>query len=58
MPSALFDAEGWLLWDDAEIRRRLEACCGDGYENDPVVVAAKVLAKSRGPQARRQKYLS
>lgn len=22
---ALFDAEGWLLWDDAEIRHRLEA---------------------------------
>lgn len=41
----LFEAEGWLLWDDEEVRRRLEACAGDGYENDPVVVAVKVLRR-------------
>lgn len=42
---AHFDAQGWLLWDEAEIRSKLEACCGDGYENDPVVMAAKVLMR-------------
>lgn len=55
---ALFDAEGWLLWDDQEIRRRLEVCCGDGYENDPVVVAAKVLMRGHGHAPRRRPGLS
>lgn len=48
---ALSDSKGWLLWDDQEIRRRVEACCGDGYENDPVVVAAKVLMRHGGARA-------
>jgi hypothetical protein len=32
-------------WDNEEILCRLEACAGDGYEFDSVVVAAKVLMR-------------
>jgi hypothetical protein len=40
-----FDKEGWLLMDDLEIRRRLTECVSCSYENDPVLVAAKVLLR-------------
>lgn len=45
---ALFDAEGWLLWDDVEIWLQLESCFGDGYENDPLVEVAKLPLRGRG----------
>lgn len=40
-----FDAEGWLLMDDTEIRRRLADCVDSSYENDPALIAAKVLMR-------------
>lgn len=55
---AQFHREGWLLMDDAEIRRRLTDCVSCGYENDPVLVAAKVLLRGPGQRSADAQALS
>lgn len=35
----------YLFWGPSEVRERLAACANAAYENDPVVIAAKVLLR-------------
>ena len=42
---AHFDINGWLLYDDNEIKRMLKECADDGYENDVALVVTKLLMR-------------
>lgn len=43
---AHFDTNGWRLYDDHEIKRRLQACADDGYENEVALVVTKLLMRA------------
>ena len=42
-----FYQKGWFLWTPEEIRDRVSDLATIGYENDPVVIAAKLLERNR-----------
>ena len=42
---AHFEERGWLLWDKAWLRQRLERLAAAGYENSAVAVTAKLLLR-------------
>jgi hypothetical protein len=41
-----FDRNGWLLWDAAWLRQKLQMMSAGGYENSPVAVVAKLLLRT------------
>lgn len=44
---ALFKRRGWLLWDEAELRRRLTSLSDESYENAVASVVSKLLLRQR-----------
>ena len=44
---AHFDSNGWDLFDDKWIQKKLEDCAADGYENDVALVVTKLLMRGR-----------
>lgn len=45
---ALFKRNGWLLWDEAELRRRLTLLSTESYDNAVASVVSKLLLRQRG----------
>lgn len=43
--TALFEREGWLLWDEAWLGDRLKRMAEGSYENDTVAMTAKMLLR-------------
>lgn len=41
-----FEDRGWLFWSPQEIRSKIAQLAEVGYENDPIIVTAKVLLKN------------
>ena len=44
--AALFDERDWLLWDPSLIARKLKDLSTIGYENDPYVLASKLIHRN------------
>ncbi|MBK9543654.1 MAG: hypothetical protein IPO49_15315 [Bacteroidetes bacterium] len=40
-----FEKRGWLFWGPAEIKSRILRLSENGYENNPVTIAAKILIR-------------
>lgn len=45
---ATFKRKGWLLWDEAELRRRLTLLSAESYDNAVASVVSKILLRRRG----------
>lgn len=45
--AGLFRRNGWMLFDDAWVRRKLRETANAAYENDVALVVAKVLLRAR-----------
>jgi len=41
-----FQSRGWLFWSPQDIRNRIVLLAQKGYENDPIIVTAKVILKN------------
>ena len=44
---ALFKKNGWLLWDEDELKSRLTALADESYENAVASVVSKILVRKR-----------
>jgi len=44
----LFKQNDWEFWSPQLIKSKLEKMAGDGYENNPTVLAAKILLGTKG----------
>ncbi len=44
---ALFKKNGWLLWDEDELKSRLTALADESYENAIASVVSKILVRKR-----------
>ena len=42
---SFLSAKGWFFWSPDDIKSRLKAMAEAGYENDPSVIAAKILER-------------
>lgn len=47
-----FDAHGWLLWDEAELKKRITALSDESYENAVASVVSKLLLRERHARPR------
>lgn len=53
-----FEGNGWLLFDDSWIRKRLAATADSAYEDDVAHVASKILLRGNHDDTREQLMLS
>jgi hypothetical protein len=42
---ALFDDQGWVLWDDVWLREHLQVMATGGYENNVAAIVSKLLLR-------------
>ena len=47
-----FDAHGWLLWDEAELKKRVSALANESYDNAVASVVSKLLVRERHTRPR------
>ncbi len=47
--SEYFETRGWFFWGPDEIAKRIRKLANKGYEDDPVVMTAKILERSGSP---------
>ena len=43
--SKYFETRGWFFWGPDEIAKRIRKLAKKGYEDDPVVMTAKILER-------------
>lgn len=42
---SLFSKKGWFFWSPDEVKDKLKALADKGYENEPSIIAAKILLR-------------
>lgn len=42
----VFNNRGWLFWSPEDVRDKVKALAAKDYENDPAIIAAKILMRS------------